>query len=73
MTRFQTMPSGGLGDDEDTAGDDSFGTVCHPATLVKPADLQTSMTIPPLAVLMLGNQSLLCSRAQALLSLISLL
>jgi hypothetical protein len=31
------------------------------------------LTLPPLAVPMLGNQSLLCSRAQALLSLISLL
>ena len=30
-----------------------------------------TMTLPRLAVLMLGNQSLLCSRAQALLSLIS--
>jgi len=31
------------------------------------------MTLPPLAVLMLGNQSSLCSRGQELLSLISLL
>jgi hypothetical protein len=30
---FQTMPSGGLGDDEDTAAGASFGTVRQPVTL----------------------------------------
>ena len=43
---FQTMPSGGLGDDEDTAAGASFGTVRHPASLVKPADLQTALAPP---------------------------
>jgi len=36
------MPSGVLGDDEDTAAGASFGTVGHPLTLVKSADLQTA-------------------------------
>jgi hypothetical protein len=34
---FQTMPSGGLGDDEATAAGASFGTVRHPSPLVKSA------------------------------------
>jgi hypothetical protein len=34
---FQTMPYGGLGNDEDTAAGGSFGTVRQPATLVKSA------------------------------------
>ena len=34
---FQTMPYGGLSDDEDTAAGGSFGTVRQPATLVKSA------------------------------------
>ena len=40
------MPSGGLGDDEDTAAGASFGTVRHTASLVKPADLQTALAPP---------------------------
>ena len=43
---FQTMPSGGLGDDEDTAAGASFGTVCHPSPLTKSADLQTALAPP---------------------------
>jgi hypothetical protein len=43
---FQTMPSGGLGDDEDTAAGASFGTVRQPVTLVKLADLQTALATP---------------------------
>jgi hypothetical protein len=40
------MPSGGLGDDEDTVAGDSFGNVRQPATLVKSADLQTALAPP---------------------------
>ena len=40
------MPSGGLGDDEDTVAGVSFGTVRQPATLVKSADLQTALASP---------------------------
>jgi len=40
---FQTMPSGGLGNDEDTVAGVSFGNVCQPAPLVKSADLQTAL------------------------------
>ncbi len=40
------MPSGGLGDDEDTTAVASFGTVRHPVTLVKPANLQTALAPP---------------------------
>ncbi len=40
------MPSGGLGDDEDTAAGASFGTVRHPSPLVKSADLQTALAPP---------------------------
>jgi hypothetical protein len=43
---FQTMQSGGLGDDEDTAAVASFGTVRQPATLVKSADQQTALAPP---------------------------
>ena len=43
---FQTMPSGGLGDDEDTAAGASFGTVRHPSPLTKSADLQTALAPP---------------------------
>ena len=45
MTRsgFQTMPSGGLGNDEDTVAGASFGHVRQPAPLVKSADLQTAL------------------------------
>jgi hypothetical protein len=38
------MPSGGLGNDEDTFAGASFGNVRQPATLVKSADLQTALT-----------------------------
>jgi hypothetical protein len=40
------MPSGGLGDDEDTVADSPFGNVRQPATLVKSADLQTALAPP---------------------------
>jgi hypothetical protein len=40
------MPSGGLGDDEDTAAGASFGNVRQPAPLAKPADLQTALAPP---------------------------
>ena len=40
------MPSGGLGDDEDTAAGASFGTVSHPSPLTKSADLQTALAPP---------------------------
>ena len=40
---FQTMPSGGLGNDEDTVAGVSFGNVRQPAPLVKSADLQTAL------------------------------
>jgi hypothetical protein len=40
------MPSGVLGDDEDTAAGASFGTVRHPSPLVKSADLQTALAPP---------------------------
>jgi hypothetical protein len=40
------MPSGGLGDDEDTAAGASFGTVRHPSPLAKSADLQTALAPP---------------------------
>ena len=40
------MPSGGLGDDEDTAAGASFGTVRHPSPLTKSADLQTALAPP---------------------------
>ena len=40
------MPSGGLGDDEDTVAGVSFGTVRQPATLVKSADLQIALASP---------------------------
>jgi hypothetical protein len=40
------MPSGGLGDDEDTAAVASFGTVHHPLPLTKSADLQTALAPP---------------------------
>jgi hypothetical protein len=43
---FQTMPSGGLGDDEDTATGASFGNVRQSAPLAKPADLQTALAPP---------------------------
>ncbi len=43
---FQTMPSGGLGDDNDTAAGASFGTVRHPSPLVRSADLQTALAPP---------------------------
>ncbi len=43
---FQTIPYGGLGDDEDTIAGVSFGTVRQPATLVKSADLQTALASP---------------------------
>jgi hypothetical protein len=37
-SEFQPMPSGGLGDDEDTVAGASFGNVRQPALLVKSAD-----------------------------------
>jgi hypothetical protein len=37
-SKFQPMPSGGLGDDEDTVAGASFGNVRQPALLVKSAD-----------------------------------
>ena len=43
---FQTIPYGGLGDDEDTVAGVSFGTVRQPATLVKSADMQTALASP---------------------------
>jgi hypothetical protein len=46
VTRFQTMPSGELDADEDTAAGVSFGTVRHPSPLVKSANLQTALAPP---------------------------
>jgi hypothetical protein len=43
---FQTILSGGLSDDEDTAAGASFGNVRQSATLAKPADLQTALAPP---------------------------
>jgi hypothetical protein len=40
------MPSGGLGDDEDTATGASFGNVRQSVPLAKPADLQTALAPP---------------------------
>ena len=40
------MPTGGLGNDEDTVAGDTFGNVRQPATLVKSADLQTALAPP---------------------------
>ena len=40
------MPSGGLGDDEDTAAGASFSTVRHPSPQAKQADLQTAPASP---------------------------
>jgi hypothetical protein len=43
---FQPMPSGGLGDDEDTDAGASFGNVRQSAPLAKPADLPTVLAPP---------------------------
>jgi hypothetical protein len=40
------MPSGGLGDDEDTTTGASFGNVRQSVPLAKPADLQTALAPP---------------------------